>query len=133
MSLNARIILAASILLAIFLALTGIALDQAFRESAQTAREERLQGQLYLLIAAAEVDATGRLTMPQQLQEARFGQPGSGLYASIIDGKEKIRWRSPSATQCRASSGDDAGGRKEYFFRTVRQRRCGVFRLSHGR
>lgn len=97
MSLNTRIILAASIVLAIFLLLTGIALDQAFRESARAAREERLQGQLYLLIAAAEVDAAGRLAMPPQLQEPRFGQPGSGLYATVADGKGKTRWRSPSA------------------------------------
>ena len=97
MSLNARIILAASIVLAIFLALTGIALDQAFRESARAAREERLQGQLYMLIAEAEVDAAGRLLMPPQLQEPRLGQPVSGLYASIADGRGKSRWRSPSA------------------------------------
>ncbi|MFA5241476.1 MAG: ATP-binding protein [Sulfuricella sp.] len=97
MSLNARIILAASIVLAIFLALTGIALDQAFRESARAAREERLQGQLYMLIAEAEVDAAGRLVMPPQLQEPRLGQPVSGLYASIADGRGKSRWRSPSA------------------------------------
>lgn len=97
MTLNARIILAASLVLAIFLALTGIALDQAFRDSARAAREERLQGQLYLLIAAAEVDESGRLAMPQQLQEPRFGQPGSGLYATIDDGRGKTRWRSQSA------------------------------------
>lgn len=97
MSLNARIILAASLVLAIFLALTGIALDHAFRDSARAAREERLQGQLYLLIAAAEVDEAGRLAMPEQLQEPRFGQPGSGLYATIDDGRGKTRWRSQSA------------------------------------
>ncbi len=97
MSLNTRIILAASIVLAVFLALTGIALDQAFRESARAAREERLQGQLYMLIAEAEVDEAGRLAMPAQLQEPRLGQPTSGLYASIADGRGKTRWRSPSA------------------------------------
>ncbi|MEN6584529.1 MAG: ATP-binding protein [Sulfuricella sp.] len=97
MSLNARIVLAASLVLAIFLALTGIALDQAFRDSARAAREERLQGQLYLLIAAAEVDEAGRLSMPEQLQEPRFGQPGSGLYASIDDGRGRQRWLSHSA------------------------------------
>ena len=97
MSLSARIILAASIVLATFLALTGIALDQAFRDSARTAREERLQGQLYLLIAEAEVDITGHLDMPERLQEPRLGQPGSGLYATIVDGRNKERWRSHSA------------------------------------
>jgi len=97
MTLNARIIFAASLVLAIFLALTGLALDQGFRDSARAAREERLQGQLYLLIAAAEVDEAGRLAMPVQLQEPRFGQPGSGLYATIDDGRGKQRWRSLSA------------------------------------
>ncbi|PWB48411.1 MAG: two-component sensor histidine kinase [Nitrosomonadales bacterium] len=97
MSLNARIILAASIVLAVFLALTGIVLDQAFRESARAAREERLQGQLYMLIAEAEVDQAGRLEMPAKLQEPRLDQPFSGLYAAIADGKGKMRWRSPSA------------------------------------
>lgn len=97
MSLNARIILAASIVLAIFLALTGIALDQAFRDSARTAREERLKGQLYMLIAEAEVDSDGRFEMPERAQEPRLGQPGSGLYATIVDGRGRMRWRSHSA------------------------------------
>lgn len=106
MSLNTRIILAASIVLATFLVFTGIALEQAFRESARAAREERLQGQLYLLIAAAEVDEAGRLAMPEQLQEPRLGQPGSGLYATISDTRGKTRWRSPSTLN--VSLPDDA-------------------------
>lgn len=97
MSLNSRIILAASLVLAIFLALTGIALDQAFRDSARTARQERLQGQLYLLIAAAEVDERGRLSMPEPLTEPRFGQPGSGLYGIISGKREREVWRSISS------------------------------------
>lgn len=97
MSLNARIVLVASIVLAIFLALTGIALDQAFRDSARAARQERLQGQLYLLIAAAEVDSEGRLSMPEQLAEGRLNQPHSGLYAEISDARGKRLWRSPSS------------------------------------
>lgn len=97
MSLNARIILAASLVLAIFLALTAVALDQAFRDSARTARQERLLGQLYLLIGEAEVDEDGQLSLPEQLSEPRFGQPGSGLYATIVQGKGKEIWRSKSA------------------------------------
>ena len=33
----------------------------------------------------------------EQLQEPRFGQPGSGLYATIDDGRGNKRWRSMSA------------------------------------
>jgi two-component system sensor histidine kinase PhoQ len=85
MSLNQRMILSASLVLAIFVALATLALDRAFYESARSARQERLLGQVYLLIAAAEVDGQGKLSMPSSLSEARFSLPGSGLYAHIAD------------------------------------------------
>lgn len=97
MSLSARITLGASLILAVFLALTGLALDRAFHESARSARQERLLGQLYLLIGAAEVDAHGKLSMPAVLPEARFRLPGSGLYAQVTDAAGGEAWRSFSA------------------------------------
>ena len=53
MSLNRRMILSTSLVLAVFMALTTLALDRAFFDNARAARQERLLGQLYLLIAAA--------------------------------------------------------------------------------
>ena len=97
MSLNARIVLAASLVLAIFLFATAFALDRAFRESALTARQERLQGQIYLLIAAAEVTPRGQLNLPAQTAEPRLSQPGSGLYGLVADGAGQVVWRSHSA------------------------------------
>jgi len=97
MSLSARITLGASLILAVFLVLTGLALDRAFHESARSARQERLLGQLYLLIGAAEVDAHGKLSMPAVLPEARFSLPGSGLYAQVSDAGGGEAWRSFSA------------------------------------
>ena len=102
MSLSARITLGASLILAIFLVLTGLALDRAFRESARSARQDRLEGQLYLLIGAAEVDRHGRLAMPPVLPEARLSQPGSGLYAYITDATGKALWQSASTLGTRA-------------------------------
>ena len=64
MSLSARIALSAALVLAIFVALTAIALDRAFRDSARSAMQTRLLGQIYLLMAAAEVDTQGQLSMP---------------------------------------------------------------------
>ena len=96
-SINARIVAAASAVLAVFIAATGLALERAFHDSARSARQERLLGQVYLLIAAAEVDAQGHVTMPATLSEARFGLPGSGLYGTITDGAGKPLWRSSSA------------------------------------
>lgn len=101
MSLNRRMILSASLVLAVFMVLTTLALDQAFFESARSARQERLLGQLYLLIAAAEVDERGHLTLPETLSESRFSLPDSGLYA-VVSGQEGIvLWRSPSALNVR--------------------------------
>ena len=97
MSLNKRMILSASFVLAIFIVLTALGLDRAFYDSARSARQERLLGQLYLLIAAAEVDSKGRLSLPATLSEARFSMPGSGLYAFVTDRNATRVWNSPSA------------------------------------
>ncbi len=96
-SLNTRIVLSAGLVLAVFIALTGLVLDRAFRESARSAREERLLGQLYLLIAAAEVGPRGALSLPATLPEARLSLPGSGLYAYVTGAGGKVLWSSPSA------------------------------------
>ena len=97
MSLNRRMILSASLVLAVFIVLTAWGLDRAFYESARSARQERLLGQLYLLVAAAEVDGRGSITLPSALSEARFNLPGSGLYGYVTDGNGTLVWRSPSS------------------------------------
>lgn len=97
MSLNKRMILSASFVLAIFIVLTALGLDRAFYDSARSARQERLLGQLYLLIAAAEVDSQGKLSLPATLSEARFSLLGSGLYAFVTDRNGTRVWHSASA------------------------------------
>ncbi len=97
LSLNRRMILSASFVLAVFIVLTAWGLDRAFYDSARSARQERLLGQLYLVIAAAEVDSRGTLSLPSVLSEARFNLPGSGLYAYATDAEGNLVWRSPSA------------------------------------
>jgi two-component system sensor histidine kinase PhoQ len=87
---------AAALVLLVFVALTSLALEQAFQASARSARDERLLGQLYLLMAAADSEGDG-LTLPRDLAEARFSLPGSGLYAQVSDAKGEPVWRSPSA------------------------------------
>ncbi len=101
MSLSARIALSAALVLAIFIALTAIALDRAFHDSARSATQTRLLGQIYLLMAAAEVNAQGQLSMPSTVQEPRFTLPGSGLYAQVLDGKDVV-WRSRSTIGAQA-------------------------------
>lgn len=96
MSLNARILFSATLVVMIFIGLTGFALESAFRDSAAAARRDRLEGQLYLLLAEAEVAEDGRLEMPANPTEARLTLPGSGLYAQISDAQQQVVWRSPS-------------------------------------
>src|SRR5262245_63722651 len=95
-SLNARVTLGAALVLAVFVALSALALERAFRDSARSARQERLLAQIYLLMAAAEVDAQGHLTLGSGPSEPRLEQPGSGLYAVITDGTGETVWRSRS-------------------------------------
>lgn len=96
-SLNTRLLMAASLVLAAFLGITGIILDRAFRTSAESALQDRLQGNIYALLSAAELDASGQLRLPDGLPEARFSTPGSGLYAEVRGADGTQVWRSSSA------------------------------------
>jgi two-component system sensor histidine kinase PhoQ len=82
--------------LAAFVLMTGLALDQAFRDSVRAVREERLLAQAYLLMASAE-GAGDTLILPEYLSEPRFGLPDSGLYAAVLDAAGQPVWRSRSA------------------------------------
>lgn len=96
-SINARILFAGLTVVVLFLLIAGLALDRAFKESARTAREERLEGELFMLLAAAELDASGNLVLsPAALNEPRLGLPGSGLYAQIADVSTNALWQSRS-------------------------------------
>jgi two-component system sensor histidine kinase PhoQ len=96
-SLRARLLLVSAVVLAGFLGLTGIALDQAFRASAESALRERLQSHLYALLAAADLNANNRLELPVELPEPRFNLVGSGLMAEVRDAAGALVWRSRSA------------------------------------
>ena len=85
MSLHGRVAWSAAIVLTVFVLVTAFALDRAFGESVREAREQRLLGQIYLLLGAADLDEDGKLVVPDALPEARFSQPGSGLYGEVTD------------------------------------------------
>lgn len=96
-SLSARVSLSAAAVLAIFVAVTAIALESAFEQSARSAMRERLFAQLYLVMAVTEVDGRGLPRMPEKTGEPRLDLPGSGLYARIGTPSGATLWRSPSA------------------------------------
>ena len=95
LSLHARQLLAASLGLVAFLGLTGIALDQAFRRTAISNLQERLQNDAYAYLGEFEFTRNGELIASQdQAPDARFLQPGSGLYA-VARGRT-LHWNSKS-------------------------------------
>ncbi len=96
LSLQARLLLAAMLVLTIFTGLTGLVLDKAFRQSAEAAMQDRLQGYLFTLLAAVDVNDAGTPRFSRNLPDARFDQPGSGLYASVTAPGQSVRLNSPS-------------------------------------
>lgn len=95
-SLQSRLLIAFSVLLFVFLGLTGLVLDSAYRASVEAGAEERLQVQIYLLLANAEED-NGEFYFLQTLQEPDFEQLNSGLYGFISSTAYGVLWRSNSA------------------------------------
>jgi two-component system, OmpR family, sensor histidine kinase PhoQ len=96
-SLTSRVAVGAGLVAAVFIALSAFALERAFRDSARSARQERLLAQVYLLMAAAEVDPQGQLTLGSGPLDPKLDMPGSGLYAVISDVRDRVVWRSRSA------------------------------------
>ncbi len=97
-SLQTRLLTAVSVLLAVFLGLTGVVLDRAFRSSVEAGVAEQLQVQLYVLLGAVEEDA-GEFYFLEDLREPRFTQLNSGLYALVSSPQQQELLRSPSALE----------------------------------
>lgn len=97
LSIHSRLVIAATFVLAAFLGLTGWTLDKAYWDSAQTALRQRLEAYMYALIAASELRDDGHLHIPEDLPDARFSTPGSGLYAQVRAHDSSSAWRSKSS------------------------------------
>lgn len=95
MSLNRRIIFSASLVLAVFISLTAIALERAFVDSSESYQRDTLITQLYALMAAAELEES-KIIMPSDEIDVLLGLPSSGIYARITDSAGNILWQSSS-------------------------------------
>jgi len=96
-SIRSRLAWGAALVLLVFLAGAGWAVQQAHADSVLAQRYSRLQTTVYLLLAAAELDAAGAVVMPADLAEPRLSLPRSGLYATIARADGRASWRSASA------------------------------------
>lgn len=95
LSLLRRVLWVAGGSLVLLLGTTGLVVEHAFRESAEEARGQRLQGQIFGLLAAAELRDQA-LVLSGELPDARLRSAGSGLYARVVDDEGIQHWRSPS-------------------------------------
>jgi len=96
-SLSTRLLAITAVMLVAAFGGTSVVLDIVFRESAEQALADQLETQVFALIGAVEPDDVGNLTIPDRLLEPRLANPGSGLYAEILDAAGLPLWRSPSA------------------------------------
>lgn len=96
LSIRARLIWGAFMVLLVFLAGAGWAVQQAYVDSVRAERFARLQTTVYLLMAGAELNAQGTLVMPATLAEPRLSLPASGLYANIANLEKNEEWQSSS-------------------------------------
>ena len=96
-SIRTRLMLGAALVLLAFLTGAGLAVQRANAESVRAAYFSRLQSTVYLLLAAAELDAGGALVMPPEFAEPRLSLPGSGLYAGVYNVLRNEQWQSTSA------------------------------------
>jgi two-component system sensor histidine kinase PhoQ len=96
-SIRSRLFVGAAVVLLAFMAIAGYAVQRAHAESVRSAHFARLQSNVYLLLAGAELGNDGTLQMPPSLQEPRLSLPGSGLYARVANLARKEEWLSPSS------------------------------------
>ncbi|TAM11273.1 MAG: HAMP domain-containing protein [Nevskiaceae bacterium] len=97
LSLSARLLIAASAVLVVFMLLTGAGLEQAFERSAFQSQRARLEGLVYALLAAADTTPRGSLSVATAaLPDSRLTHVDSGLEAVIFDARGVAIWHSPS-------------------------------------
>lgn len=117
-SLRARVVLWISLALIVLFAVTIVGLDSAFSRTTDRAVEELLESQLLGLIALAEPDATGELSLPPDAINPQFQVADSGLFAVLWDAEGYPFWRSPSLIDQRFDIRDLPALNEQRQFRT---------------
>lgn len=94
-SINTRIILGAIIVVSGFMLLTGYTLSKTFYNSAHSALEERLTGQIYLLMADRKLNPSDLAESPQEMSADLIHTAySSGVSGYITQADGSILWQS---------------------------------------
>jgi two-component system sensor histidine kinase PhoQ len=96
-SIKSRLLLTGSIVVGLFMLLTGLGLDQAFHNTAEQARSDRLLARAYMLMAITEVRPDASLVLPELLPDPDLAVPASGAYGSVSSASGAVLWQSDSS------------------------------------
>ena len=96
-SIRVRLLLISGLVLLAFVLITGFALQKANETTALQAQQERMQGLVYALLGAIEIDGDAFQLNTGEVPEPRLSTPGSGLEARVVDGEGAVAWQSASA------------------------------------
>jgi two-component system, OmpR family, sensor histidine kinase PhoQ len=123
-----RLLTASSLVLSAFVLITGIALQQANHTSALESQHERMQGLVYSLLGAIEVEAGGFTLNEYEVPEPRLSSPDSGLTARVVDRDGSVVWQSQTSLDAAAVTAAVFPGQWDFFVDEERRR----FSLSFG-
>ena len=113
-SIAVRLLLAATVVMALFIGLTTMAIQHTVDQRAELARFERMQGQIYALLGATRVTPDGLIDISAtDLPNPLMQQPMSGNYAEVRDASTRV-WHSPSLTAELPSSSEGAIGQWKF-------------------
>lgn len=93
-SLSLRLLLYAGISIALALGAAWIVLGLLFERHSERQLQTELERHGVALIAALDIDASGRPTLQRQPSDPRFDRPASGLYWRIVAPGYELRSRS---------------------------------------
>lgn len=127
-SIRIRLLIASSLVLLAFVLITGIALQQANHTSSLQSQHERMQGLVYSLLGAIEVDAENFTLNEYEVPEPRLATTDSGLMAWVIDRDEHVVWQSLTSLDEAAGGTSVFPGEWDFVVDEARQR----FSLSFG-
>jgi len=94
-SLRRRLLMAAALLLLVFLGVMGVGLNRAFEQSVLSNAEDNLRNQILLLMSNIDI-IDDQIVVSEALLEPRLVQADSDLFAQIIRQEQGVVWRSPS-------------------------------------
>jgi len=98
-SINRRLAIGTALLLAIVVLVLGTAVNISVHQRAEDALELRLQGLIYGLLGATDVQDDGAVVFNEtELPDPQLLIDGSELYAQLIGNLDQIYWESVSRT-----------------------------------